>query len=186
MADGDGTAQINRESLFASKAEGISVLASLVLKGQDAHAEKVGSMDTFVAFSNDSLDSLKVGAFSGPIARGSRSVLFASKDDGRSASSDVLRSSLEDGHLFVSGPVLGHGAGARGELVDKADVSEGASGHDVIVSSASTVRVEVDGSNAVLGEPLSSDGGLGNVSSGRDVISCHGIAEAQKASSAVD
>lgn len=172
---------VNVELLGASKAEGVSRLVLLELEGQDAHSEEVASVDALVALSDHDLDTLEVGALGSPIARGSRTVLFSSKDDGISAGFLVLSSSIEDSHLFSRGDVDGSRASLGDHLVDKSHVGESTTGHDLVVSSAGSVRVKVLVGDSTLSKEASSRGVLSDLTGGRDVISGDGVTHVQEA-----
>lgn len=60
---------INREFLFASEAVRVCVLALFELKREDSHADQVASVDSLVALSNHSLDTLEVRTLCGPVTR---------------------------------------------------------------------------------------------------------------------
>jgi len=180
------TLDVNVELFVTGEAEVVSVLAFLELEGQDTHTEEVGSVDTFVALSNDNLNTLEVGSLGSPIARRSRSVFLSGEDDGVNSSSLVFGSSVEDSHFFSGGNMHGSRSSLLNHLVDKTDVSEGTSSHDLIVTSARSVGVEVLIGDSTLSEEASSRGVLGNLSSGGDVISSNGITHVQKAVSVVD
>merc|ERR1719464_593836 len=62
------TAEIESESFFTGQAESIRAFTIEELEWNDTHSEEVRSVDTLVALSDDSFDSLKVWTFSGPIA----------------------------------------------------------------------------------------------------------------------
>jgi len=180
------TLDVNVELFVTGEAEVVSVLAFLELEGQDTHTEEVRSVDTFVALSNDNLNTLEVGSLGSPIARRSRSVFLSGEDDGVNSSSLVFGSSVEDSHFFSGGNMHGSRSSLLNHLVDKTDVSEGTSSHDLIVTSARSVGVEVLIGDSTLSEEASSRGVLGNLSGGGDVISSNGITHVQKAVSVVD
>lgn len=52
--------EINVESFLTVQAEGISVLSVDEFSGENTHTDQVRSVDSFVALSNDGLDTLKV------------------------------------------------------------------------------------------------------------------------------
>ena len=56
------------ESLFACETERLSILACKELKREDSHTNQVRSVNTLVGLSNNSLNSLEVGALSSPIS----------------------------------------------------------------------------------------------------------------------
>ena len=177
---------VNVELLRASKAEGVSVFAFLELEGQDTHTKEVTSVDALVGLSDNDLNTLEVGAFSSPIARGTRSVLFTSEDDGVNTSRLVLISSVKDSHLFSGRDVDGSGTSLGHHLVDETHVSESTSSHNLIVTSARSVRVEVFIGDSALSKEASSRGVLGDFTSGRDVIGGDGVTHVQEAVSVVD
>jgi hypothetical protein len=177
---------VNVELLRASKAEGVSVFAFLELEGQDTHTKEVTSVDALVGLSDNDLNTLEVGALSSPIARGTRSVLFTSEDNGVNTSRLVLISSVKDSHLFSGRDVDGSGTSLGHHLVDETHVSESTSSHNLIVTSARSVRVEVFIGDSALSKEASSRGVLGDLTSGRDVIGGDGVTHVQKAVSVVD
>ena len=174
------TLHVNAEGLSAVEAKRVSVLAALELHGEDAHTNEVGSMDTLVALSNNSLDALKLRTLGSPITRGTRAVLVTGKDDGVDASLHVLVGSVENGHLLTGRNVHGLGADLVNELVDEADVGEGTTSHDLVVTSAGTVGVEVLGGNTLLLEVASSGRVGSNLTSRRDVISGDGVTDVKE------
>ena len=56
------------EGLLSGKTERLCILTREELEGKHSHTYEVASVDAFVALSNNSLDSLKVRTFSGPIS----------------------------------------------------------------------------------------------------------------------
>lgn len=165
---------------------GVSGFTSLELEGQDAHADEVASVDTLVALSDDSVDALEVGALGGPIARGARAVLFASKDDQLLTFIEVLLGCVEDGHLLAGGHVHGGGTDLWDHLVNEANVGKGATSHDLIVTSAGTVGVVVLGSNTTLLKVAGSRRVLGDFASWRDVIGSDRVTDVEEAVTIID
>lgn len=160
------TLSVDVEVLRAIEAEMISVLTFLELKGQDAHADKVGTMDTFVGLSNDSLNTLQVGALSSPIAGRAGTVLFTSHDNGVVTSLDVLVGSIEDSHILTRGDVLGVGTSLVNHLVDKTNVGESTTGHDLVVTAAGAVGVVVLLSDSAFSQVAGSGRVFGDLTSG--------------------
>jgi len=159
----------------------VSALTILELEGQDTHADEVGPVDTLVALSDNSAHTLQVWALGGPIAGRSRAVLFAGKDDQLLAIFLVPLGGIEDSHLLTRGDVHGCGANLRHHLVDETHVGEGATSHNLIVTSTGTVRVVVLGSNTTLLEVAGSRRVLGDLAGRRDVISSDRITDVQEA-----
>lgn len=122
-------------------------------------------MDTLVGLGDHSVDTLKVRSLGSPITGGSRAVLVSSKDDELLSSILVLLGGIEDGHLLAGGHVDGGRADLRYHLVDQADVGEGATGHNLIVTSAGTVGVEVLSLDSTLSEVAGSRRVFGDLSS---------------------
>lgn len=60
--------ELDGELLEAGEAEGVGILASLELEGEDSHTNQVASVDTLVGHSYHSLDALEVGTLGGPIS----------------------------------------------------------------------------------------------------------------------
>lgn len=60
---------VNIELFFTRKSMGVSVFTSFELHREDTHTNEVGSMDSLVTLSNDSLHTLEVRSLSSPIAR---------------------------------------------------------------------------------------------------------------------
>lgn len=182
LANGQVTAvDVDVELFRASEAEGVSRFAFLELEGQNTHSKEVTSVDTLVALSDDDLDSLEVGALGSPIARGSRSVLFTSEDDSVNTITLVLVSSVKDGHLFSGRDVHGGRTSLLNHLVDQTHVGESTTSHDLIVTSARSVRVEIFIGDSTLSKEAGSRGVLSDLSSRGDVIGSDGVSHVQKA-----
>ena len=180
LADLEGTTlHVNVELLTAVKAESLSRLSFLKLEGKDSHADEVGAMDTFVALSNHSLDTLEVRALSGPVAGGSGTVFFTSKDNSVNSSLLVLVSGVKDGHLFSGGNVLGGRTNLIDHLVNETDVGESTASHNLIVTTAGTVGVKVLFGNSAFSKIAGSGRVLGNLSSGGDVIGGDRVTEVE-------
>ena len=96
-------------------------------------------MDALVGLGDHGVDTLEIGSLGSPITRGTRAILVTSKDNELLASILVLLGGIEDGHLLTSGHMDGSGADLRYHLVDKTDIGKGATGHDLIITSAGTV-----------------------------------------------
>ena len=143
-------------------------------------------MDTLVGLGDDGVDTLKVGSLGSPITGGSRAVLVTSKDNELFASILVLLGGIEDGHLLARWHMDSSGTDLRHHLVDEADVSEGSTSHDLIVTSARAVRVEVLGRDVAVSEVASCRGILGDLTSRRDVISRDGVSNIQEAVGTID
>jgi hypothetical protein len=81
-----------------------------------------------------------------------------------------------------------HGGGTSlgNHLVDKAHISESTTGHDLVVTSAGSVRVEVLVGNSTLSKEASSRGVLGDLTGGGDVIGGDGVTHVQEAVSIVN
>ena len=144
----------------------VSALTILELEGQDTHADQVASVDALVGFGDHRVDTLKVGALGSPITGGTGSVLFTGQDDELFASILILLGGVKDGHLLTRGHVDGGGTDLGHHLVDEAHVGEGTTGHDLVVTSAGTVGVEVLGGDVALGEVAGGGGILGDLTSG--------------------
>lgn len=187
LTDRDGrSSEFEAELLVAIESMSLSTLAIVELKRQDAHTEQVRSMNTLIGLSNNNLDALKVGSLGSPITGRSGTVLLASDDNELLAFLHVSLSGIEDGESLTGRNVESERTVSVNHLVDQTDVGEGTSGHNVIVTSARSVRVEVLGFNTILSEPSSGHRGLGDVTGGGDVISGHGISEEQQARSIFD
>ena len=178
--------EVNGESLRAVKTVSIGALTILELERQDAHADQVASVDTLVALSDHSVDTLKVGALGSPITGGARAVLVSSEDNQLFASILVLLGGIEDGHLLTRWDVHSCGANLWDHLVDETHVGEGATSHDLVISSAGAVRVEVLGGNAALLEVTGGRGVLSDLTSRGDVISSDRVTDVKEAVSAID
>jgi hypothetical protein len=76
-----------------------------------------------------------------------------------------------------------HGGGTSlgNHLVDKTHISESTTGHDLVVTSAGSVRVEVLVGNSTLSKEASSRGVLGDLTGGGDVIGGDGVTHVQEA-----
>jgi hypothetical protein len=168
------------ESLLASEAKSVSRLAREELQGQHTHTNKVASMNALVALSDDSLDALKVGTLGGPVAGGTGTVLLTSEDNGVLAFLHVGGSSVPNGHLLPRGNMNGLRAHLVVQLVNQTGVGESTSGHDLEVASASTIRIEVLGLNAMLLEEAGGGRVVRDLSSGRDVISGNRISKVEE------
>lgn len=143
-------------------------------------------MDTLVGLGDDSVNTLEVGAFGGPITRRARSVLVASQDNQLLSSVLVLFGGIEDGHLFAGWHVHGSGSDLRHHLVDETDVGEGATSHNLIVASARTIRVEVLRSNISFSQVAGGWGIFCDLTSRGDVISRDRVTNIKQAVSTVD
>ena len=98
----------------------------------------------------------------------------------------VPEGSVTDVEDLAGGDVGGLGANLGCKLVDDSGIGESASRHDLIVSSARTVGVEVWLLH-VLGEKVASSGRIfGDVSGGRDVVGGDGVSEAAEDVGCVD
>ena len=187
LADGKvATLHVNAERLRAVESVSIGALSILELQRQDSHADQVASVDALVRLGDHSVDSLEVRALGSPITGGTGAVLVASQDDKLLSSVLVLLSGIEDGHLFARWHMDGSGTDLRHHLVDEADVSESSACHDLIVTSARAIRVEVLGRDVALSEVASGRRILGDLTSRRDVISCDGVSDVQEAVSTID
>jgi hypothetical protein len=160
------TLHVNVESLRTIESMSISALTSLELERQNAHANEVASVDTLIGLSDHSVNSLEVGALGSPIAGRARAVLVTGQDNELFASILVLLSGVEDSHLFAGGNMDGSGANLRYHLVDEADIGERATSHNLIITSAGTVRVEVLGGNIAICQETGGGRILCNLTSG--------------------
>ena len=133
------------------------------LEREDAHTDEVGAVDAFEALSDDGFDAEEAGAFGGPVAAGARAVFLSGEDDERGAGGLVCHAGVVDAHLlagrlvdreaaFHAGAV---GFGGDHEVFD-ADIGEGATGHDAVIASATTVAIEIHRFDAVFDEVFSS------------------------------
>jgi len=173
--------QVEGELLGAVEAVGVSALTSLELSREHSHTNKVASVNTLVALGNDSLDTLEVGSLGSPIARRARSVLLSSEDDGVDTFIHVSLGSVEDSQLLTTGNMLGGRTDLVDHLVDETDVSEGTASHNLVVTSAGTVRVEVLLLDSLLSEVAGSRGVLGDLTGGGDVIGGDGVSKVKEA-----
>ena len=87
----------------------------------------------------------------------------------------ILGSSIEDGEFLATWDVDSLRSNLVDHLVDESGISECSSSHDFIVSSSSTVSIEVLLLDASLVEVSSSRGILGDSTSWGDVIGSDGI-----------
>ena len=164
----------------------VGALTILELEGEDAHTDKVGSVDTLIGLSDHGVDTLEVGTLGSPIAGGARAVLVTSEDHELLAGILVLLSGIKDSHLLTRGDVHSRGADLRHHLVDKTDVGEGATGHDLIVTSAGAVGVEVLSSDTTLCKEAGGRGILSDLTSRRDVIGGDGVTNVKEAAGVLD
>jgi len=180
--------EVEVEGFLTGEAVSGSRFASLELERNDTHTDEVGAVDTFEGFSNDDADALEHGTLCGPIAGRTRTVFLTSDDDEGSLGLSVLHGSIVDGHLFTRGVVDGDGTSLAftDDLVGEADVGEGTTDHDEIVTTARTVRVEVSRLNTVGLEELGGGRVLGDGTSGGDVIGGDGVSEVEDAGGVVD
>lgn len=172
--------KVDVEGLSAIKAERVSALASFELHWKDSHTNQVGSVDSFIALSDDSLDSLEERSLGSPISGGARSVLLSCKDDGGFTFFLISCSGIEDGHLLTRWDVDGLWSDFIDELVDKSDVGEGSSCHDLVISSSGTVCVVVLWPNT---SGFQVSGGwrvVGNLTSWRDMVGGDGVTQVQE------
>jgi len=129
------TLGVDVELFLAGKSMGVSTLSSLELKRQDSHADEVASVDSLVALGNHSFDTLKVWAFSGPVAGRAGTVLITSEDDSLDACIHIGFSSVKDSHFLSSWDMHSSWANLRYHFVDQTSVGEGAASHNLIVTS---------------------------------------------------
>src|SRR5690606_23912552 len=123
--------------LFSGETQAVRSFALLELQGQHAHADEVAAMDALERLRDDGFDAEHERALRGPVARRTRAILFAGKDDQRHAFRLVLFGSIEDGHLLAVWKMAGDAAlGSRCELVAQADVRERATHHHLVVAAA--------------------------------------------------
>ncbi len=144
----------------------VSALTVLELERQDTHTDEVGSVDSLVALSDDSVHTLEVGALGSPITGGAGAIFVTSQDNELFASISVVLGSIEDGHLGVGGHVHGGRTNLVDHLVNETDVGKSTTGHDLIITSAGTVGVEVLGGDTTLSKVASGRGVLGDLTSG--------------------
>jgi hypothetical protein len=182
LADPEGTAlKINVELLGTIQAETVSGLAFLKLERKNAHADEVTAVNTLVALGNDSLNTLEVGALGSPVTGGTGTVLFSSHDDGVDARLLVLVGCVEDGHFLAGGDVLGDGSSLLNHFVDNADVGEGSTSHDLVITTAGTIRVKVFLGDAAFSEVNGSGRVLSDLTGGGDVIGGDGVTKVEEA-----
>lgn len=164
----------------------IVVLFVLKVKGEDAHADEVGAVDALEAFGDDGLDAEEGGTFGCPVTGGSHAVVFATDDDEFTAGLLVGDGGVVNegglgafggGDFLIRGgdggvaEVLGVAAlDAGGHEVLDADVTEGAAGHDAVVSATGTEGVELGFFDTVFEEVFSGGTGFGDGSGGGDVV----------------
>lgn len=178
--------QVEGEGFLSSESQYVSILAFLVLQRDNTELYEVGAVDALVGDGNDGLYAEQRGSLGGPIARGARAVELSSEDDEWGASLDVALRGVVDGELLASGLMDGDRALFADQLVQQADVGEGTAGHDLVVTTARTVRVEVLALDSALSEEARSGGILGDVSGGRNVIGSDEISEIEQARGALD
>lgn len=176
--------QHNIEGFLSGQAKSFSILSVLVLEWQDSHTDQVASVDSLEALGNDSLDSLQVRTLGSPISGRTGSVFLAGKNNGLVAFLHVLVSGIENVHLLAGWEVDGLWAWLLDESVDDSDIGESTSCHNLIISSSSTISVEVFWLDSSGDQVSASWGVLGDVTGGGDVISGDGVSETGQAESA--
>lgn len=180
------TVQLNAEGFITLQAQSFSTFAALELEGEDSHTDQVTSVDSFEALSNDSLDALEIRTLGSPISGRSRTVFLAGEDDGLLTILSVLVSSIEDIELLATGEVDSLWAGLFNKLVDDSDIGKSTSSHNFIITSSSTISVEIFRFDTSSDQISTSRRVLGDVTSGGDVISSDGITERSQAVSVLD
>lgn len=143
-------------------------------------------MDSLVALSNDGLDTLEVRSLGSPISGGSRTVFLTSKNDELMSFRLILSGSIEDSEFLSRGNVDSLRSDLVDHLVDESGVGESTTGHDFIVTSSSTVGVEVLSLDVTFVQVSGGGGVLSNGTSRRDVIGGDGVTKVQEAVSILD
>ena len=108
-------------------------------------------------------DAKEAGAFGGPVATGTGAVFLSGEDDERGAGGLVFHAGIVDAHLLTrrlmdrESPFHASAVGFRGDHeVFDTDVSEGATGHDAVVTATTAVAVEIHSFDSLLNEVFSS------------------------------
>jgi len=96
----------------------VSTLPSLKLKWQDTHTDEVASVNSLVALSNYRFNTLKVWAFSGPVAGRAGTILVTSKDNSLDVCIHIRFSSIKDSHFLSSWYMYSSWANLRYHFVD--------------------------------------------------------------------
>lgn len=172
--------KVDVEGLGAIKAVRVSALASFELHWEDSHTNQVGSVDSLIALSDNSLDSLEERSLGSPISGGAGSVLVSCEDDGGFTFFLISCSGIEDGHLLTGWDVDGLWSDFIDKLVDKSDVGESSSGHDLVISSSGTVGIVVLWSNTSFLQVSGSWRVVGNLTGWRDMVGGDGVTQVQE------
>lgn len=80
----------------------------------------------------------------------------------------------------------GCGSNLRYHLVDETDIGKGTTSHNLIITSARTVGVEILGGNSTISQIAGSRGVFGNLSGRRDVIGSDRVTNVEQAVSVID
>ncbi|SIB91245.1 Uncharacterised protein [Mycobacteroides abscessus subsp. abscessus] len=125
------------ECFLASQAKNLCIFSCFELKRKDTHKNKVGTVDTLIALSNDRLDAEKICTFGSPVTGRAHSIVFACKNGKAGSIFLVFHASIIDTCHFASRPVCREAAfSARGNLVADADVRECSAHHHFMVTAA--------------------------------------------------
>lgn len=180
------TLHVDVEGLGAVQSMSVRALAILELERQDAHSDEVRAVDALVGLSDHGAHALQVGTLGSPVAGGTRTVLFAGEEDRVLALLLVPVSGVEDSHFFAAGHVDSGGTDLLDHLVNEAHVSESAPSHDLVITSAGAVRVEVLLSDAALCQVASGRGVLGDLTSRGNVVCGDRVSHVDEAVGALD
>jgi hypothetical protein len=180
------TLHVDVELLSAVKTESVSVLTILELEGEDSHTNEVGSVDSLVGLSDHSADTLEEGTLGSPISGRTGTVFLSGEEDSINTVLLVLEGGIEDSHFLTGGYVDGVRSNLVDHLVDKSNVSEGSTSHNLVVASAGTVGVKVLFGNTAIGKVASSRGVLSDLTGRGDMISGDRVAHVDKAVGTLD
>ena len=126
----------DRDGFVALQTKRSAAVAACELERDDAHANKIGAVDTLEAFGDNGFDAEKGCAFGGPVTRGTGTILLAAEDHQRDALILIGHGRVE---YRLLGAVRAGGVAAFDavqHLVLDADVGEGAAHHDLVVAPA--------------------------------------------------
>jgi len=169
--------KLDGELFFASESKRVSTLSFVEFTREDAHADQVAPVDPFEGLGDDCLDALEIRSFGCPVSAGATAVLRPCQNNGRLAIVLIFHGCIVEVHHLAGRDVQGLRAYFGVHLVDDPSVGEGASGHDLVVASATAVAVEVLLLDVVGVQEPAGWGILSNGSGGGNVVGGDEVAE---------
>ena len=147
-----------------------------VLEGQrqDPHTDQIRPVDALKRRGDNGFHTEQIGSFCSPVSGRTGPVLAACENDFRCG--DLC--GVVDRH-DLAGLVIQCVAalGARRHLVSDTDIGKGTTHHDLVISTATSERIEIPSVNATLGQPLPCGTGSREGASWRDVVGGDGIGQ---------